>query len=211
VTFGDLAKFADLAHRASALATPGRRRLLGICGAPGAGKSTLAVRLASTLGEAAVVVGMDGFHLAQRELDRLGRAERKGAPDTFDAAGYLDLLSRLRRNSGEVIYAPEFRRELEEPIACAVPVPPDVPLVITEGNYLLLPDHPWCGVQEVLDEVWFLAPEERIRVDRLIARHQACGRTREQAVQRALGSDQANADRIAATAERADLIIRRGD
>ena len=130
--------FASLLDRAAALAA-GPRRLLGIVGAPGAGKSTLAARLVAALGaERAVLVPMDGFHLAQAELERLGRAERKGAVDTFDGDGFVALLGRLA-TGGATVYAPEFRREIEEPIAGAIPVPPDVPLVVTEGNYLLVP------------------------------------------------------------------------
>src|SRR5689334_15907880 len=155
----DRADLDPLIRRAQALAATGSRRLLGICGAPGAGKSTLAQRLVGALGDRAVLVGMDGFHLAQRELRRLGREQRKGAPDTFDAAGYVDLIRRLRRNGAEqgdaeTVFAPEFRREIEEPIACAVPVAPEVPLVVTEGNYLLLPEPPWGALRALLDEVW---------------------------------------------------------
>jgi pantothenate kinase len=201
-------KFADLVTRAERLAGPGERHLLGICGPPGAGKSTLAGRLVEALRGRAVYVGMDGFHLAQVELERLGRTERKGAPDTFDAAGYVHLLARLRaRRYGEVVYAPEFRREIEEPIACAVPVPPDVPLVVTEGNYLLLPDPPWREVRPLLDEVWFLAPPEDWRVARLIERHRAYGRSESAARDRTFGSDQANAERVSATAQSSDLVL----
>jgi len=200
-------KFDDLVARAERLAATGERSLLGICGAPGAGKSTLAARIVDALGDQAVLVGMDGFHYAQRELDRLGRAERKGAPDTFDAAGYVDLLERLRLHRDDTVYAPEFRREIEEPIACAVPVFPSVPLVVTEGNYLLLPDRPWDQVRLLLDDVWFLAPDEQVRIARLIARHEAFGRSADQARDRALGSDQANAVRVNATSGRADLVI----
>jgi pantothenate kinase len=199
--------FDDLLARARGLATAGGRRLLGVTGSPAAGKSTLAERLVAALGEHAVGVGMDGFHLAQRELVRLGRAERKGAPDTFDAVGYVELLRRLRAAGPDTVYAPEFRREIEEPVACAVPVPPDVPLVITEGNYLLLIDHPWGQIRPLLDEVWFLAPQEPQRLDRLIARHRSFGRTEVQARERALGSDQVNATLVAATADRADLVL----
>ncbi|HEY8371571.1 MAG TPA: nucleoside/nucleotide kinase family protein [Pseudonocardiaceae bacterium] len=206
-------EFDALVARAARLAETGRRRLLGLTGAPGAGKSTLAERLVEALGDRAVLVGMDGFHLAQRELERLGRAERKGAPDTFDAHGYLDLLRRLRANGAETpgavtVYAPEFRREIEEPVACAVPVPPSVPLVITEGNYLLLDEPPWDQVRSVLDEVWFLAPDEELRLQRLVDRHQRYGRSPEEARARALGSDQANAERVARTSGRADLVLR---
>ncbi len=128
------------------------RRLIGITGAPGAGKSTYAARLAEHLSPAAIVVPMDGFHLAGRELERLGRADRKGAPDTFDVDGYVDLLDRLRRATSTV-YAPEFRRDLEEPIAGAIAVEAHHTTVITEGNYLLLDDGGWERVRPLLDRV----------------------------------------------------------
>ncbi|WP_158879408.1 nucleoside/nucleotide kinase family protein [Amycolatopsis anabasis] len=198
--------FEDLLARAQTLVASGRRSLLGIVGAPASGKTTLAWGLADALGNRAAVVGMDGFHLAQVELRRLGRTERKGAPDTFDADGYVHLLRRLREGT-ETVYAPEFRREIEEPIAGAVPVPPDVPLVITEGNYLLLDEEPWHGVRPLLDEVWFLAPDEPERLERLVTRHRRYGRSLVEAQQRALGSDQRNADLIVATASRADLVL----
>jgi pantothenate kinase len=203
------ASFVALVQRAAALAVAGQRHLLGICGPPGAGKSTLATRLVRALGGRAVHVSMDGFHLAQDELARLGRVERKGAPDTFDAAGYVHLLRRLRTDRTDVVYAPEFRREIEEPIACAVPVPPEVPLVVTEGNYLLLPDPPWCQARELLDEVWFLAPDDRLRTQRLVERHVAHGRPLPAARERTLGSDQANADRVNLTEYAADLVLRK--
>ncbi|ONI72944.1 nucleoside/nucleotide kinase family protein [Actinosynnema sp. ALI-1.44] len=198
--------FAELVGRARALAAADRA-VLGICGAPGAGKSTLAAELVEALGDLAVYVGMDGFHLAQSELARLGRTERKGALDTFDGSGYVNLLKRLRSQGDEVVYAPEFRREIEEPVACAVPVFPRTRLVVTEGNYLLVPDKPWGEVRDLLDEAWFLHLDEGERHRRLIARHEAFGRSPEQARDRALGPDERNASVINATAERADLVL----
>ena len=117
---------------------PARRALLGLTGAPGAGKSTLAELLVAELGGDAMLVGLDGFHLADDELRRLGRWECKGALDTFDAAGYVHLLRRLRARDEPVVYAPRFDRSLEESIGSAVPVPAEVPLIVTEGNYLLV-------------------------------------------------------------------------
>ena len=118
--------------RLEQLVADGRRRILGLVGAPGAGKSTLAEAILEALPGRAVIVPMDGFHLANVELERLGRASRKGAEDTFDSAGYVALLARLRaQRHDEMIYAPTFRREIEEPIAGAIPVMPDVPLVIS--------------------------------------------------------------------------------
>jgi pantothenate kinase len=199
--------FDELLERASALLTR-ERALLGICGAPAAGKSTLATRLVAALGPSAVCVGMDGFHLAQVELNRLGRTERKGAPDTFDAAGYVNLLRRLRsRPPDEVVYAPGFRRDLEEPIAGAVPVPPPVRLVVTEGNYLLLADPPWDQVRAQLDDVWFLEPPAESRHQWLIDRHRAFGRSLAEARERTFGSDERNAVLIEATRASADLVV----
>jgi pantothenate kinase len=166
----------------------------------------LAARLVEALGDEAVYVGMDGFHLAQVELARLGRTERKGAPDTFDALGYVNLLRRLKDQT-DIVYAPEFRREIEEPVAGAIPVFPDTPLVVTEGNYLLVPEKPWGEVRDLLDEVWFLRPDETERHRRLIARHELFGRTTDDARHRALGSDERNATVINATADRADLVL----
>jgi pantothenate kinase len=198
----------QLVAAARALAADGQRRILGIIGAPGAGKSTLARQLTDALGDRAVLVGLDGFHLSNAELGRLGRRDRKGAPDTFDAAGYQNLLRRLRPQHDDVVYAAEFDRSIEESIACAVPVPRTVPLVVTEGNYLLVDDDRWGGTAELLDESWYLDPGESVRLYRLIARHIRFGRTPEEAYERSHGSDQRNAVLIESTKSRAGRILR---
>ncbi|MEU5163285.1 nucleoside/nucleotide kinase family protein [Streptomyces sp. NPDC020875] len=206
----DSAPFASLADRARGLAVPGRRRILGIAGAPGAGKSTLAARLVAALGEGrtAALVPMDGFHLARAELRRLGREHRKGAPDTFDADGYLALLTRLRAaEPGVTVYAPAFDRALEEPIAGAVPVPPAVPLVVTEGNYLLHDEGPWRRVGPLLDEIWYVETAEDVRLSRLVARHVAHGRELDAARRWVRDSDQPNALLVARGRTRADLVV----
>ncbi|MCG2622493.1 nucleoside/nucleotide kinase family protein [Arthrobacter sp. I2-34] len=198
--------------RAACLAVPGRRRILGIVGAPGAGKSTLAEQLVRALGsERAVLVPMDGYHLANTVLEDLGRRDRKGAVDTFDDAGFASLLERLhaqRPDAVEIIYAPHFRRDLEEPIGSAQPVPGHIPLVITEGNYLLQDSGAWPRVRACLDEAWFIAPDEPLRHARLIERHERYGKSAAEARRWALGSDQRNAELIEASAARADWIIR---
>ncbi|MEU4083459.1 nucleoside/nucleotide kinase family protein [Streptomyces aureus] len=203
--------FEDLVERAAALARPGRRALLGIAGCPGAGKTTLAERLVERLGAGGAFgvahVPMDGFHLADAELDRLGRRDRKGAPDTFDPAGYAALLRRLREDEEELVYAPGFERVLEQPLAGAVPVPRAARLVVTEGNYLLLPEDAWARARAQLDEVWFCELGEAERVRRLVARHEEFGKDHERAVAWVLGTDQRNADLVAATRDSADLVV----
>ncbi|MEU0033550.1 nucleoside/nucleotide kinase family protein [Streptomyces sp. NPDC006333] len=205
--------FDDLLERAASLVRPGRRAILGVAGSPGAGKTTLAERLVRELngdGSRWVAhVPMDGFHLADVELERLGRRDRKGAPDTFDAAGYAALLRRLRDEEQDdgIVYAPGFERTLEQPIAGAVPVPRTARLVITEGNYLLLRDAAWERVRAQLDEVWFCELDETERVRRLVARHEEFGKDHDTAVAWVLGTDQRNADLIAATRARADLVV----
>jgi pantothenate kinase len=199
-------------ERIHALLASGQRRLLGLVGPPGSGKSTLAQQLFEAVGAEGglcVVVPMDGFHLANVELARLGRAARKGAQDTFDSAGYVALLRRLQANApGEVVYAPAFDRSLEEPIAGAIPVDPRARLVITEGNYLLLREGAWAQVQPLLDETWYVEVERELRQSRLVERHMRFGRTLEAARDWVAHTDEPNARLIEATAVRADLQFR---
>jgi pantothenate kinase len=197
----------ELASRARRLMAGRTRTLLGIVGPPGAGKSTLAEALVDRLGSCAVVVGMDGFHLAQAELDRLGRADRKGAPDTFDPFGYAALLHRLSVNGEPVVYAPLFRRDLEEPIANCVPVAQQVTCVITEGNYLLLSEEGWREVREKLDEVWYLNVPPGLRQERLVRRRIDFGIAADEARRWTMGSDERNAETVMATRGRADLVV----
>src|SRR3954467_9704829 len=196
-----------LTARARALAQQGGRRILGIAGPPGGGKSTVARQVVAELGEQARLVPMDGCRPAEAELVRLGRRERMGAPDTFDAAGYAALLSRLKSHE-PVVYAPEFRREIEEPIAGAIAVPSQTPLVVTEGNYLLLDDERWGPVRPLLDETWYVETDEELRVQRLIQRHIQFGKTPEYARAWVMRFDERNADLVKATAHTADVLVR---
>ena len=193
--------------RLAQLLAQGGRRILGLTGAPGAGKSTLAARYASLYdNDKVVVVPMDGFHLANVQLVRLGLSN-KGAANTFDVAGYLALLRRLRHPvEGETIYAPDFRREIDEPISGAIAVPSTVPLVITEGNYLLF-DGPWSAVRPLLDEVWYIDTDEDLRRRRLRERHIVHGRTSEQAHAWMTTTDEPNAELIRFCRGRADRIV----
>ena len=195
--------------RVRELVKDGQRKLLGLVGPPGSGKSTLALALQQAFPETSQVVPMDGFHLANIELQRLGRAARKGAPDTFDSAGYVALLQRLRQQRpAEIVYAPEFRREIEEGVAGAIPVFPQTRLVITEGNYLLLDNGHWADVAPLLDDVWYVDVDTSVRTDRLAQRHEQFGRSRQDAIDWVAATDEPNARLIATTRSTARLVFR---
>jgi pantothenate kinase len=200
----------DLVARVRALLSGGGRVLLGIAGAPGAGKSTLAEALVDAVdpsGATAAWIPMDGFHLADVELDRLGLRERKGAIETFDGWGYLALLRRLRTELDHPVYGPGFERELEQPIAGAMPVLPSARLVVTEGNYLLDPSEPWTAVRAALDAVWFVEVDDALRRERLVARHVRFGKTPEGARAWVDEVDERNAERVALGRGSADLVV----
>lgn len=187
---------------------PGTRIILGIAGAPGSGKSTFAAWLQEQFSPGtSVVVPMDGFHLGNAIIEGTPLRARKGAIDTFDGGGYLSLLRRLARRDEAVVYAPEFRRTLDEPVAASIAVPAEVPLVITEGNYLLADQEPWKEVRAQLDEVWFLETPHQLRLQRLVDRHVSFGMEPEAAFAWATGPDEANARLIQATRPAADRVI----
>jgi pantothenate kinase len=150
---------------------------------------------------------MDGYHLADVELARLGRLDRKGAPDTFDAAGYAALLSRLHEEQDAVVYAPAFDRTIEQPIAGSIPVPPAARLVVTEGNYLLLDADGWAGVRPLLDEVWFCDLADDERQSRLVERHTRFGKEHAHAVRWVADVDEQNARLVLTTRARADVVV----
>lgn len=191
----------------TALATrPGRRRLLGICGPPGAGKTTLAEAIAAQTPNA-VAVPMDGFHLADVELRRQGLLDRKGAPETFDAWGYAALLARLRGRPNHVVLAPSFDRVLEQPTAGALAVPPDAELIVTEGNYLLLDRPGWSAVRAQLDAVWHVTVDARLRRARLIARHEQFGKAPDAARAWVERVDEPNAALVESSRASADAVL----
>ncbi|WP_338403787.1 nucleoside/nucleotide kinase family protein [Cellulosimicrobium arenosum] len=185
----------------------GRRVVVGITGSPGAGKTTLALRLVERLGDEAVHLPMDGFHLANATLDALGRRDRKGALDTFDGWGFVALLARVRAEDDHAVYAPSFHREVDEPVAGEIAVRPEHRVVVVEGNYLLVPDEPWGRVSDLLDEAWFCAATDDERERRLVDRHTRHGRTVEAATAWATDVDGRNALVVQATRPRADLMV----
>ena len=184
------------------------RTIVGIIGPPGSGKSTLSQRLQALHPERSQIVPMDGYHLANVELARLGRAGRKGAPDTFDSYGYVSLLKRLRQQGAdETVYAPEFRREIEEPIAGAIPIFPLAHLLIAEGNYLALDQGGWSQVAALLDEIWYVEVDPALRHARLVARHMQFGRSRQEAEDWVQVTDEPNARLIASTLNRVQFKV----
>jgi pantothenate kinase len=202
----------SIGELAAELSVPGPRRIVGLAGAPGSGKSTVAEQLIAALadrGVRAVSVPMDGFHLADASLERLGRLSRKGAIDTFDGHGFVALLRRLRSETGHTVFAPGFNRELEQPLAAAIAVEPEISVVITEGNYLLVDAEPWCQVPALLDEVVFVHLDDQERRRRLRARHEQFGKTPEEAAVWVEEVDEPNAVLIAATAARAGRALLR--
>jgi pantothenate kinase len=205
----------ELVDLAVGLVGERRRAVLGITGAPGAGKSTLVDALlgavAERCGEDWVAhLPMDGFHLADVQLRRLGALDRKGAEHTFDGAGYAHTLGRVVSDPEEWIYVPGFERTLEQPLAAALVIPPSARLVVTEGNYLLLPSAPWTLARAQLAEVWFVTTEQDTRLERLIARHVEFGKAPAAAAEWVLTSDEANAEVVAATAGLADRVVVNG-
>ena len=194
---------SELADRARALVVPSAGRvLIGVTGPPGAGKSTLSDALVESLGAEAVLVPMDGYHLADEELARLGTSDRKGAPETFDRGGFAAVLGRLRE-ADETVYLPRFRRELEAAVAGSIGVTPAHRMLVVEGNYLLL----WPEVRARLDEVWYVDPPIDARLAALIQRHVHFGRTEAEAREWVMRSDEANAAQVASRREDADLIV----
>ncbi|WP_298806968.1 nucleoside/nucleotide kinase family protein [uncultured Pseudokineococcus sp.] len=215
-------RLEELVDRAVSLLEGRHRVLLGVAGAPAAGKTTLARAVAAGVdlvltdrGErapggppAAVQVPMDGFHLADVQLEHLGLADRKGVPASFDAGGYVSLLRRLRAADEDVVYAPAFERDLEQALAGAIAVPREARLVVTEGNYLLLDEAPWDAVRPLLDEVWFAEADEEERSARLLARHVEFGKTPEAAQAWMASVDDPDAALAARGRALADLVVR---
>ena len=227
----------------AALPNPGRI-VVGIVGAPGAGKSTIAERLVALLNGAgsdtspmpgAALLPMDGFHLPQSRLVELGRRDRMGAPDTFDVDAFAAVLAALRPagataaadgaaaataaaataaalngNSGVTVVAPGFDREIEEPVPAAVVITPEFPIVVVEGNYLLLGDGGWERVAPLLDATFFVSVDRDIRLARLIARHERFGKSPADARAWALGPDERNAVLVEASSHAATHTIALG-
>ena len=200
---------SKLLESVAGIQAAGARRLIGIAGPPGSGKSHLAAHLARSLSPAPPVVPLDGFHLAQAVIDAMGMGDRRGSPETFDAWGFVSLITRMADPAGDaVVYAPRFDRSIEEPLAGAIPVGPADGLVIVEGNYLLRDESPWDRIRPALDLCVYLELDDETRIGRLVARHVRYGKTRPEAERFVRDSDERNARLIHTTRDRADFVVR---
>lgn len=184
-----------------------RRVIVGIVGSPGSGKSTLALQLHRQLGPSSAVIPMDGFHLSQQQLEDQGKANRKGAPDTFDVDGFLHILTRVREEKEEV-YIPAFDRSQENPIAASILITSVNKIIVVEGNYLLLSQPRWNQVESFLDTKWFLNPSFELRLQRLVHRHISHGKSQAEAERWVSDVDEINATLIEQDMQRADLVIK---
>ncbi|WP_282052940.1 nucleoside/nucleotide kinase family protein [Phaeobacter inhibens] len=205
----EVTSLADLVAQVQALPVAERRarRLVALAGAPGSGKSTLAELLVQALcanGTGAAVVPMDGFHLDNRLLSEMDLRDRKGAPESFDQAGFQRLIAAMAAED-EVIY-PEFDRARDIAIAGAARVDAGVEVAVVEGNYLMFDAPGWRDLAALWDlSVRVDVPRDLLR-ERLVARWQAYGLRDAEAEARAEGNDMVNADRVAAAALPADVI-----
>ena len=195
-------------ERASLLQESSTRYILGIVGKPGVGKSTFTDFLREHLSqELFAILPMDGFHMSNEELLELGRRDRKGAPDTFDVISFIQTLAAIKESSGADIKFPVFKREIEASIPDAGVIPARATLIIVEGNYLLHDQSGWEQVGSYLDESWYLQVDDELRMQRLIARHIAFGKSLEDAKDWSEGTDEANARVIDKSESKADFVV----
>ncbi|NJQ01890.1 nucleoside/nucleotide kinase family protein [Streptomyces zingiberis] len=208
---------AELADEAWEITGGGRRRaVLGLAGPPGAGKSTLAGALVTTVerahgGGAAGYLPLDGFHLSNRQLERLGLTDRKGSAPSFDVRGYGALLRRVHEDTAHDIYVPDYDRTLHEPVAARHLLGPGTRLVVTEGNYLACPEPGWREARRSMEAVWYVEAPDEVRDARLVERQLAGGRDAAGARAWVDGNDHPNGEWVKRSRAHCDRVLRAGE
>lgn len=204
----DLAQLIDHLRQ---LRESGRRKLIAIAGAPGAGKSTFVQSLCEGLNSdrpgSASILAMDGFHYDDRVLEARGDRARKGAPHTFDVGGLAAMLERLAADDGKEIAAPIFDRSLEVARAGADIIPPSARLILVEGNYLLLDDPAWAPLRRFFDVTVMLDVPRQELIDRLAARWRGYGMDEARVRTKLEGNDLLNADLVLSKSVAAQFVV----
>ncbi|HET9536606.1 MAG: nucleoside triphosphate hydrolase [Mesorhizobium sp.] len=202
-----MSEIATLAATIFRRAAGARRFIVAIAGPPGAGKSTIAEELRTLLPEhSAIVVPMDGFHYDNAILERRGLRSRKGAPETFDFAGFEHLLKRIRAGEPDIAI-PVFDRTMELARAGAEIIATGSKFVLVEGNYLLLDEEPWSNLAPLLDLAVFLDVPRPELERRLLQRWDDHGRSEEDARAWVSSNDMPNVDRVLQRRRKADITI----
>lgn len=201
-------RHAAIASRVADLSHGRPRTVVAVAGPPASGKSTLADELAATLnasGITAKVVPMDGFHLDNTILKERGLFVRKGAPETFDAEGFIALVRQLK--TGKAVSIPLFDRQNDISVADADTVSTDCNVVIIEGNYLLFGEPPWNRLAGLWDlSISLEVPADQLR-NRLVKRWINHGMTPQAALARTVSNDLPNAERVRKSSLPADMVI----
>ncbi|MGW1891609.1 nucleoside/nucleotide kinase family protein [Streptomyces sp. NPDC002004] len=196
-----------LAAEAWKLTAHGPRVLLGLAGPPGAGKSTLARALVAEYGEQAAYLPLDGFHLSNAQLDRLGLAGRKGSEPSFDVQGYVALLRRVLADTVHDVYVPDYDRTLHEPVAARHRVTPGARLIVTEGNYLACDLPGWREARQLMGECWYVEAPRHVRRVRLVERQLVGGRSADGARRWVETNDDPNGELVEGSRGRCDRVV----
>lgn len=203
----DISAVIDLIDRSQ---TQRERLLVAIVGPPGSGKSTLAAAVVDQLNAAAsdqaALVPMDGYHLDNEELVALGLLQRKGAPATFDAESLLELITQIRTANLDIKY-PTFDRNLDATVPNGGLLKREIPIVVIEGNYLLLDKPVWRQLKALFDLSVFLKPSKSELERRLVDRWLHYGFSPQEARRKALGNDMVNAELVLSKSLKADLCL----